>query len=131
MSKSLGNKYGQKIFNSAKRSTTDAIKTAWNKAIQKTAEVTGDLIGNKIADKITSVPKKTNNNNNNNNSVLFKLKRNNRPTGNKDIKDTIMMLLEHLSTFRRTLEMPLLNCENNLILTCSANYFIAAGTAVN
>ena len=129
MSKSLGNKYGQKIFNSAKRSTTDAIKTAWNKAIQKTAEVTGDLIGNKIADKITSVPKKTNNNNNN--SVLFKLKRNNRPTGNKDTKDTIMMLLEHLSTFRRTLEMPLLNCENNLILTCSANYFIAAGTAVN
>ena len=90
------------------------------------------MIGNKIADKITSVPKKTNNNNNNNNnSVLFKLKRNNRPTGNKDTKDTIMMLLEHLSTFRRTLEMPLLNCENNLILTCSANYFIAAGTAVN
>ena len=129
MGKSLGNKYGQKIFDSAKRSTTDAIKTAWNKAIQKTAEVTGDLIGNKIADKITSVPKKTNNNNNN--SVLFKLKRNNRPTGNKDTKDTIMMLLEHLSTFRRTLEMPLLNCENNLILTCSANYFIAAGTAVN
>ena len=34
-------------------------------AIQKTAEATGDLIGNKIADKITSVSKKPNNNNNN------------------------------------------------------------------
>ena len=33
----------------------DAIKTASKGAIQKTAEVTGDLIGNKIADKITSV----------------------------------------------------------------------------
>ena len=31
----------------------------------KTAEATGDLIGNKIADKITSVSKKSNNNNNN------------------------------------------------------------------
>ena len=29
------------------------------KAIQKTAEATGDLIGNKIADKITSVSKKS------------------------------------------------------------------------
>ena len=28
------------------------------RAIQKTAEATGDLIGNKIADKITSVSKK-------------------------------------------------------------------------
>ena len=29
------------------------------RAIQKTAEATGDLIGNKIADKITSVSKKS------------------------------------------------------------------------
>ena len=34
-----------------KKSTTDAIKTASKRAIQKTAEPTGDLIGNKIADK--------------------------------------------------------------------------------
>ena len=41
------------------KSTTDAIKTASERAIQKkTAEATGDLIGNKIADKITSVSKK-------------------------------------------------------------------------
>ena len=58
MGKSLSNKYGQKLFDSAKKSTTDAIKTASKRAIQKTAEATGDLIGNKIADKITSVSNK-------------------------------------------------------------------------
>ena len=58
MGKSVSNKYGQKILDSAKKSTTDAIKTALKRAIQKTAEVTGDLIGNKIADKITSVSTK-------------------------------------------------------------------------
>ena len=58
MGKSLNNKYGQKPLDSAKKSTTDAIKTASKRAIQKTAEVTGDLIGNKIVDKITSVSKK-------------------------------------------------------------------------
>ena len=65
MGKSLSNKYGQKLLDSAKKSTTDAIKTASKRAIQKTAEATGDLIGNKIADKITSVLKKPNHNNNN------------------------------------------------------------------
>ena len=44
-----------KLLDSAKKSTTDAIKTASERAIQKTAEATGDLIGNKIADKITRV----------------------------------------------------------------------------
>ena len=65
MGKSLSNKYGQKPLDGAKKSTTDAIKTASKRAIQKAAEATGDLIGNKIADKITSVSKKSNNNNNN------------------------------------------------------------------
>ena len=55
---SLSNKYDQKLFDSAKISTMDAIKTASKRAIQKTAETTGDLICNKIADKITSVSKK-------------------------------------------------------------------------
>ena len=58
MGKSLSNIYGQKLLDSAKRFTADAIKTASKRAIQKTAEATGDLIGNKIADKITSVSKK-------------------------------------------------------------------------
>ena len=59
MGKSLNNKYGQKLLDSAKKSTTDAIKTASKRAIQKTAEATGDLIGNEISDKITSVSKKS------------------------------------------------------------------------
>ena len=73
MGKHLSNKYGQKLLDSAKKSTTDAIKTTSKRAIQKTAEASGDLIGNKIADKITGVStklhlKKPSNNNNNNNN---------------------------------------------------------------
>ena len=45
MGKSLNNKYGQKLLDSAKKST-DAIKTTSKRAIQKTTEGTGDLIGN-------------------------------------------------------------------------------------
>ena len=37
----------------------DAKKTSSKRAIQKTAEATSDLIGNKIADKITRVSKKS------------------------------------------------------------------------
>ena len=36
-----------------------AIKTAWKRAIQKTTESTGDLIGNRTADKRASVSKKS------------------------------------------------------------------------
>ena len=58
----LSNKYSQKLVDTAKKSTINAIKTASQRAIQKAAEATGDLIGSKIADKITSVSKKTQNN---------------------------------------------------------------------
>ena len=58
MIKNLGNKYSQKRLCTAKKSTTDAIKTVSRRAIQKTTEATGDLIGNKIPDKITNVSKK-------------------------------------------------------------------------
>ena len=66
--KSLSSKYCQKLLDSTKRSATDAIKTTSERAIQKTAEATGDLIGNKTADKIRSISKKPSNNNNNNNN---------------------------------------------------------------
>ena len=56
--KNPSNKYSKKLLDTAKKSTTDAIKTTSKRAIQKTAEATGDLIGNKIADKITSISKK-------------------------------------------------------------------------
>ena len=68
MGKSLSSKYGQKLLDSTKKSATHAIKTASKRAIQKTAEATSDLIGNKIADKITSVSKKPSNNNNSSNN---------------------------------------------------------------
>ena len=41
--KSLSSKYRQKLLDSAKKPTTDAIKIALKRAIQKTAEATGDL----------------------------------------------------------------------------------------
>ena len=59
MVKNVSNKLGQKLLDCAKKSTTDAIKPASKKTIQKAAEATGDLIGNKIADKITNISKKS------------------------------------------------------------------------
>ena len=55
--KNLSNKYEQNIFDTAKKSATDVIKTASKRAIHKNAEAPGDLIGNKIAEKITSISK--------------------------------------------------------------------------
>ena len=47
----MSNKCGQKPVDTAKKSATDPMKPASKRAIQKTAEATGDLVGNKIADK--------------------------------------------------------------------------------
>ena len=44
-------------MDSAAKTGTDAAKTASKRVVQKTAETKGDLIGNKIADKITSIGK--------------------------------------------------------------------------
>ena len=52
----MSNKYNQKLVDTAKKSATDAIKTASKIAIQKAAEATGDLVGNKIADNIRVKP---------------------------------------------------------------------------
>ena len=56
--RSMSNKYGKKLVDTARKSATDAIKTTSKRAIQKTAEAAGDLIDNKIAHQITSVSKK-------------------------------------------------------------------------
>ena len=61
VAKDMSNKYNQKLVDTAKKSSADAIKTASKRAIQKIAEATGDLVGNKIADKITSASKKSHN----------------------------------------------------------------------
>ena len=58
VAKNMSNKCSKKLVDTAKKSATDAIKTASKRAIQKTAKATGDLIGNEIADKITSASKK-------------------------------------------------------------------------
>ena len=74
--RNFGNKYGKKLMNTAIKTGTNlivntvtkltdtAIKTgkdfatiAGKKIVHKSAEATGDLIGNKIADKITSASK--------------------------------------------------------------------------
>ena len=53
----FGDKYDKKLMNTATKTGINAAKTASNRVVQKTAETTGDLIGNKIADKITSTSK--------------------------------------------------------------------------
>ena len=63
VAKNLSSKYSQ-ILDSAEKSTTDTIKTASKRVVQKTAEAKGDLIGNKIADKITNAPKELHSKNN-------------------------------------------------------------------
>ena len=51
----FGNKYGKKLMDTATKTGIDATKTASKRVLQKTAEATGDLIGSKIADNITSI----------------------------------------------------------------------------
>ena len=48
-------KYGKKVMDTATKKGIDAAKTDSKGVLQKTAESTGDLIGNKTADKITSL----------------------------------------------------------------------------
>ena len=52
ISKSVRNKYTQKLLDNAKQSATETFKTASKREIQKTAKTTDDLIGNKISDRI-------------------------------------------------------------------------------
>ena len=58
ISKNLIGKYSQKLLDHAKKSAIDALKTTSKRVIQKTAEATGDLIGNTIANRMTKVSKK-------------------------------------------------------------------------
>ena len=53
----FGDKYGKKLMDTVTKTGIDAAKTASKRVVQKTAEARGDLIGNKIADKITSIGK--------------------------------------------------------------------------
>ena len=42
----FGNKYGKKLMDTATKTAMDAAKIASKGVVQKTAEATGDLIGN-------------------------------------------------------------------------------------
>ena len=64
-------------------------------------------------------------------SFNFKVKITDR-TGNDGTKDIeIMVPLKYLSSFWRTLEMPLINCEVNLILTWSSSCVLIATSIPN
>ena len=53
----FGDKYGKKLMDTATKTGIDTAKTASKQAVQKNAESTRDLIGNKTANKITSLRK--------------------------------------------------------------------------
>ena len=53
-------KYGKKIIDTTKKKGSEFAKTAGKRIVKKGAEATGDLIGNKIADKIISLGKSKN-----------------------------------------------------------------------
>ena len=46
----FGDKYGKNLMDTAKKQGTNFAKTAGKKIVQKSAEATGDLVGNKVAD---------------------------------------------------------------------------------
>ena len=50
-------KYGKKLMDTATKTGIDTAKTASERVVQETTEAKGDLIGNKIADKTTSIGK--------------------------------------------------------------------------
>ena len=70
--------------------------TASKRAIQKSAEATGDLICNKIADKIRSVSKKSNNNNNEDVEITAQKKRYISPEERQQIINELMLILKKI-----------------------------------
>ena len=57
-SRKFGDEYGKKLMVAATKTRIDAAKTDSKRVVQNIAETTGDLIGNKIANKINSIGKK-------------------------------------------------------------------------
>ena len=55
LSKKWSGKNSEKLLDHAKQFATDAFKTASKRVIQKTAEATGDFIGNKIVKKLQKI----------------------------------------------------------------------------
>ena len=57
ISKTFSGRYSQNFLDFSKQSAADALKISSKREIQKMAKITGDLIGNKIAIKITRISK--------------------------------------------------------------------------
>ena len=57
LAQKLGDECGKKLMDIATKTVIYAAKTASKRVFQENTEPTGDLIGNKIADKFTSVGK--------------------------------------------------------------------------
>ena len=57
LARNFSGKYGKKLIDTASKTEIDVTKTASKRIIQKTAEATGDLIRNKVADQIISIGK--------------------------------------------------------------------------
>ena len=55
--KTFANKYGKKLMDTATKTGIDGAKTTSKWVSQKTTEAAGDLIGNNIANEITSIGK--------------------------------------------------------------------------
>ena len=55
--RNFGDKYGKKLMDTATKTDKEFTKTAGKKVVHKSAEATGDLVGNNIANKITSIDK--------------------------------------------------------------------------
>ena len=72
------------------------------------------------------------NGDNDTDSLIFKSKIIGKTDDDGDIENVeIMILLKYLSNFWRTLEMPLINCEVELILTWSENCVIISTNIAN
>ena len=85
ISKNWRGKYSQKFLTLANQSATDALNTASKKPIQKLAEATGDLIGNKISDKITKDSRRSQQNNSQRVEIETKNRKFDREIPKKDI----------------------------------------------
>ena len=72
LSKIWSGKYSQKLLHYA--TDRDTTKTSSERVIQKTAEATWDLTGNKIVDKTTRVPKTWPQNNSETNEEILREK---------------------------------------------------------
>ena len=90
----IGDKYGKKLMDTAAKTGIDPAKTASKRVVQKTAEATGDLIGNKIVHKFTSAGKSKEDDKAKNVEEIYI-----RPEKRQQIIDDLKLFLHHWMQF--------------------------------